>query len=81
MGTIMMVKAPCIQCGEQDRVELKSGRAAVKYWFVRCPVCGMITAKHRTAEGAVREWNHLEELKNDKYGEGEESAEETENVP
>lgn len=61
MGQIMMVKRQC-SCGEWDGVALiKEKKTKIAYWYVKCPTCGKTTLKHTEAEGAVREWNHMED--------------------
>ena len=57
MGTFVMFKEPCPLCGEIEKVELKQKAAPISCWYVVCGKCGHETAKHKTAEDAVRDWN------------------------
>ena len=52
---------PCVCGGTRDDVEVKAAKSNfVLYWRVRCGKCGRETAKHKTPEGAVHEWNSRE---------------------
>lgn len=58
----MEARNACSCGGTQDDVELRGGKsAATLFWQVRCTRCGRETAKHRTPEAAVHEWNHPQE--------------------
>lgn len=59
MGTFVMVKDACPDCGETARVELLHKKEPILCWYVKCGRCGRETAKHREAEHAVRDWNGL----------------------
>ena len=61
MGMALMLKRQCV-CGEHEGVELIEGNSAYShFWQVKCKRCGKVTAKHMDAEGAIRDWNHMEE--------------------
>ena len=65
MGMYMMFKKACT-CGEIDELELCAKSEPKLCYFVRCPRCGRMSAKHREPEEAVKDWNHMEDMQ---YGE------------
>jgi hypothetical protein len=61
VGAVLMLKRQCV-CGEHEGVELMEGESAFRsYWIVKCTRCGKVTAKHMDPEGAIRDWNHMED--------------------
>lgn len=55
----MEARNACGCGGTRDDAELRAGKSGkTLFWQVRCARCGRETAKHRTPEGAVHEWNH-----------------------
>ena len=53
---------PCSCDGTRDSVETKAAKSGFTlYWQVRCARCRRETAKHKTLESAVQEWNQQAE--------------------
>lgn len=46
---------PCV-CGER-KPEMHRKAEPILCYYVRCPLCGRESAKHRREEDAARDWN------------------------
>ena len=46
------------KCGGKGTA-LEGQKACREYFEIRCCLCGRQTAKHLTAEGAVKDWNFM----------------------
>ncbi len=57
---MMEEKRPCSGCGEIDELEVQAKKSPkLLCYFVRCPKCGLESAKHREPEEAIRDWNRM----------------------
>lgn len=71
MGTFVMAKAECPDCGALNGVELLRKKEPIACFYVKCKNCGRESAKHVKPEDAIRDWNHLE----GSYGDDEKADE------
>ena len=60
MAMVLIPKRPCVCGGEEENIGILTGSTRYdRFYKVACSECGRETAKHKTAEGAIEDWNRM----------------------